>query len=61
MQPPRDDHDAPAWLTATEFKDTDAALEAKVKQLAELMRASKKTVSTTFCCSPHVAAVRERS
>jgi len=43
-QPPRDDHDAPAWLTATEFKDTDAALEAKVKHLAELMRASKKTV-----------------
>ena len=48
MQPPRDDHDAPPWLTATEFKDTDAALDAKVKQLAELMRASTKTVSRTY-------------
>jgi len=41
---PRNDHDAPDWLTASEFTDSKEACRLKVKQLAELMRASKKTV-----------------
>merc|ERR1712093_644243 len=41
---PRDDHDAPEWLTASEFTDSEAVIAAKVKQLAQLMRLSKKTV-----------------
>ena len=46
-KPPRADHDTPAWLTATEFRDAPAARVAKVKQLAALLRASKKTVVYT--------------
>lgn len=45
--PPRDDHDIPSWLTATEFKDSEAVLTAKVKQLANLIQQSKKTVLYT--------------
>ena len=43
-RPPRDDHDAPKWLTATEFRDTRDVARRKVQQLAAMMRASKKTV-----------------
>lgn len=46
-KPPRDDHDAPEWLTASEFQDTPAVQAAKVRQLASLMRLSKKTVAYT--------------
>lgn len=46
-KPPRKDHDAPAWLTATEFEDTQDVTRAKCRQLAELMRLSKKTVLYT--------------
>merc|ERR1711939_1101573 len=41
---PRNDHDAPEWLTASEFTDSPEVMRSKVKQLAELMRASRKTV-----------------
>jgi len=41
---PRKDHDAASWLTATEFEDVPAVLAAKAKQLAQLMRFSKRTV-----------------
>lgn len=43
-QKPRDDHDAPDWLTASEFADTKEVMHAKAQQLAALLRASKKTV-----------------
>lgn len=42
--PPRDDHDAPEWLTATEFEDQEAVMDAKCAHLAQLLRLSKKTV-----------------
>eukprot|EP01052_Picozoa_sp_SAG31_P034297 SAG31_NODE_3989_length_3681_cov_6.728042_3_plen_117_part_00 len=42
---PREDHeDAASWLTASEFEDTEPALEAKCRKLAELLRLSRKTV-----------------
>ena len=44
---PRDDHDAPSWLTASEFEDVPEVLAHKVKQLAALLRASKRTVLYT--------------
>ena len=40
---PRKDHDAPAWLTASEYEDVDEVMAAKVKQLAHLMRMSRRT------------------
>eukprot|EP00617_Octactis_speculum_P000667 CAMPEP_0185779466 /NCGR_PEP_ID=MMETSP1174-20130828/95886_1 /TAXON_ID=35687 /ORGANISM="Dictyocha speculum, Strain CCMP1381" /LENGTH=416 /DNA_ID=CAMNT_0028468639 /DNA_START=29 /DNA_END=1279 /DNA_ORIENTATION=+ len=43
-QKPRDDHDAPNWLTASEYMDVPAALRAKVFILAELLKLSRKTV-----------------
>lgn len=46
-KPPRDDHHAPKWLTASEFQDAPPAAEAKVRQLAELVRLSRKTVAYT--------------
>jgi NAD-dependent SIR2 family protein deacetylase len=46
-EPPRDDHDCPNWLTASEFEDHSDALRAKCEQLAELMRLSKRTVIYT--------------
>jgi NAD-dependent SIR2 family protein deacetylase len=46
-KPPRDDHHAPKWLTASEFQDEEAVARAKVRQLADLMRVSKKTVLYT--------------
>lgn len=44
---PRKDHDAPEWLTATEFQDVPAVLNAKCKHLANLLRISRKTVLYT--------------
>jgi len=44
---PRDDHDAPHWLTASEFNDDRTILIRKVKQLANLLGVSKKTVIYT--------------
>jgi NAD-dependent SIR2 family protein deacetylase len=46
-KPPRKDHDAPDWLTATEFEDTPDVALAKCRQLASLLRLSKKTVLYT--------------
>lgn len=42
-QKPRKDHDAPAWLTATEFEDVEAVAHLKIKMLAKLMRLSRHT------------------
>lgn len=47
QKPPRDDHDAPPWLTASEFVDEPSVLQAKCRHLAQLMRASHKTVAYT--------------
>ena len=44
---PRDDHDAPTWLTATEYQDSAEVAAAKVRQLAELLRLSRRTVLYT--------------
>jgi hypothetical protein len=44
---PRKDHDAPAWLTATEFEDVPEVMDAKVAQLASLLRQSRHTVLYT--------------
>ena len=41
--PPRDDHEAPPWLTATEFKGDQEVAAIKVRQLAKLMRLSRKS------------------
>ena len=40
---PREDHDVDSWLTASEYRDTDAALLTKIKILANLIRVSNKT------------------
>jgi len=45
--PPRDDHQCPSWLTATEFEDVDDVARAKCRQLAALLRISRKTVCYT--------------
>jgi len=41
---PRDDHEAPEWLTATEFLDHEDVIDAKCDMLATLLRLSQKTV-----------------
>lgn len=41
---PRKDHDSPDWLTATEFEDVPAVMDAKAVQLAALLRLSRHTV-----------------
>eukprot|EP01065_Artemidia_motanka_P051101 TRINITY_DN88_c0_g1_i1.p1 TRINITY_DN88_c0_g1~~TRINITY_DN88_c0_g1_i1.p1 ORF type:complete len:528 (+),score=121.13 TRINITY_DN88_c0_g1_i1:70-1653(+) len=46
-QRPRDDHDAPEWLTASEYTDTPAVFAAKCDELACLLRQSKRTVLYT--------------
>jgi len=46
-QKPRDDHEAPDWLTASEFVDATSTMEKKVSLLAELLRVSKRTVVYT--------------
>mmetsp|Transcript_53842 Transcript_53842/g.149752 ORF Transcript_53842/g.149752 Transcript_53842/m.149752 type:complete len:607 (-) Transcript_53842:146-1966(-) len=46
-KPPRDNHSCPKWLTATEFCDDASVSRAKIKQLAALMRVSRKTVLYT--------------
>lgn len=46
-QPPRKDHSCPKWLTATEFEDQPEVAVAKVKELAQLIKLSRKTVAYT--------------
>eukprot|EP00614_Pseudopedinella_elastica_P003774 CAMPEP_0172607262 /NCGR_PEP_ID=MMETSP1068-20121228/27463_1 /TAXON_ID=35684 /ORGANISM="Pseudopedinella elastica, Strain CCMP716" /LENGTH=384 /DNA_ID=CAMNT_0013410217 /DNA_START=79 /DNA_END=1234 /DNA_ORIENTATION=+ len=46
-RPPRDDHEAEPWLTASEFQDSEKALDVKAKELARMIRMSKKTVLYT--------------
>eukprot|EP00811_Abedinium_folium_P018669 NODE_2759_length_2149_cov_31.317507.p1 GENE.NODE_2759_length_2149_cov_31.317507~~NODE_2759_length_2149_cov_31.317507.p1 ORF type:complete len:570 (-),score=118.56 NODE_2759_length_2149_cov_31.317507:325-2034(-) len=46
-EPPRDDHSAPKWLTASEFTDEPDVAVAKARMLADLMRISRKTVAYT--------------
>lgn len=46
-QKPRKDHHAPDWLTATEFEDDPGVVDEKCRQLADLLRVSKKTVLYT--------------
>lgn len=46
-KPPRKDHECPKWLTASEFQDVPEVATAKVKELATLMRLSRKTVAYT--------------
>mmetsp|Transcript_36383 Transcript_36383/g.67738 ORF Transcript_36383/g.67738 Transcript_36383/m.67738 type:complete len:663 (+) Transcript_36383:67-2055(+) len=46
-KPPRKDHDCPKWLTATEFEDQPEVAVEKVKELARLMKMSRKTVAYT--------------
>ena len=41
---PRKDHNASSWLTASEFEDQPDVMRAKVAQLAQLMRISRRTV-----------------
>ena len=41
---PRDDHDTPGWLTASEFTDLPHVLKQKVEHLAQLLQLSRKTV-----------------
>ena len=44
---PRDDHECPEWLTATEFEDAPSAAALKIETLAHLLRMSRKTVCYT--------------
>jgi len=44
---PRDDHECPDWLKATEYTDTPEVARAKVTELARLLRLSRKTVLYT--------------
>mmetsp|Transcript_52595 Transcript_52595/g.125612 ORF Transcript_52595/g.125612 Transcript_52595/m.125612 type:complete len:670 (+) Transcript_52595:93-2102(+) len=46
-KPPRKDHSAPKWLTATEYEDCKEVMVDKVKTLANLIRHSRKTVAYT--------------
>uniref|UniRef100_A0A0G4GHS2 Uncharacterized protein n=1 Tax=Chromera velia CCMP2878 TaxID=1169474 RepID=A0A0G4GHS2_9ALVE len=46
-QKPRDDHEAPDWLTASEFEDVPEVMNEKCRQLAALIRTSRKTVAYT--------------
>merc|ERR1719431_1401897 len=45
--PPRFDHDAPNWLTATEYTDTDSVFQDKIEWLVTLLKNSSKTVVYT--------------
>ena len=42
-QKPRDDHEAPDWLTASEFEDVPEVRTVKIAALARLLRISKRT------------------
>ena len=44
---PREDHEQDWWLTASEFEDDAEITSAKVRQLATLLRMSRKTVLYT--------------
>lgn len=46
-KPPRDDHEAESWLTASEYSDDDKVSALKVKELAKLLLLSRKTVLYT--------------
>merc|ERR1712115_144512 len=46
-EPPREDHSAPTWLTASEFEDSKEVLQDKVQKLARLLTLSRKTVVYT--------------
>ena len=54
---PRDDHDAAEWLTASEFTDEKDVAWSKVRQLAELLRLSKKTVIYSGACISRGAGI----
>lgn len=41
---PREDHDAPSWLTASEYVDTPSTLDFKLDKLVDLLQASTRTV-----------------
>lgn len=43
-QKPRDDHDAPDWLTASEFEDYPNEFQIKIDCLVQLLQQSTKTV-----------------
>eukprot|EP00092_Neocalanus_flemingeri_P036893 GFUD01040158.1.p1 GENE.GFUD01040158.1~~GFUD01040158.1.p1 ORF type:complete len:401 (-),score=89.89 GFUD01040158.1:44-1246(-) len=45
--PPRCDHGAPDWLTATEYTDTESVFQDKVEWLMALLKISSKTVVYT--------------
>jgi len=44
---PRNDHDAPDWLTASEYCDVSEVLEKKLDWMSELLRLSNRTVVYT--------------
>jgi NAD-dependent SIR2 family protein deacetylase/transcription initiation factor IIF auxiliary subunit len=44
---PRNDHDAPKWLTASEYCDVSDVLETKLDYLAQLFKLSQRTVIYT--------------
>ena len=41
LEKPRNDRQAPDWLTATEFQDVSTVLNDKVERLAALLKLSK--------------------
>ena len=44
---PRNDHDAPEWLTASEYNDVSEVLEKKLEWLSQLLTLSNRTVIYT--------------
>jgi hypothetical protein len=44
---PRGDHFAPDWLTASEYEDVEEVAQHKVRQLAAMLRLSRRTVLYT--------------
>lgn len=44
---PRNDHDAPNWLTASEYHDVSEVLDKKLEWLSELIKLSNRTVVYT--------------
>ena len=41
LEKPRNDRQAPDWLTATEYQDVSTVLNDKVERLAALLKLSK--------------------
>ena len=58
---PRKDHDTESWLTATEYEDVPAAMKAKVKQIAKLMRLRDTPSRTLVPAFPPRPSARPRS